>query len=202
MEDTTEKKAWPVPPPEGYTAEEEFDRQTRIEGWNQHLVENQTCLLLGAGGLGCNVAIGLARMGVGRLIILDQDTVDTSNLSRQILFSRATVGDKKVDAAKAELERTHVCSDKTTVEAHHFDALTEWPQIVEMAKRSNVVFNMIDVSDYFDAAVQSLCMKLNIPLIQGGTFAQSLNVDYYPPPSKDTSWACLSCATPGEDEKL
>ena len=39
------------------------------------------------------------------------------------------------------------------VEAYNFDALTNWPKIVELSKESTVVFNMIDVGDYFDAAV-------------------------------------------------
>jgi len=64
-----------------------FDRQLRIEGWKQEKVENSTCLLLGAGGLGCGVAMGLARMGVKKLILVDKDVVDTGNLNRQILFS-------------------------------------------------------------------------------------------------------------------
>lgn len=44
-------------------------------------------------------------------------------------------------------------------------ALKNWSKIVEMAKQSTVIFNMIDVGDYFDIAVQSLCMKLGIPMI-------------------------------------
>jgi hypothetical protein len=52
---------------------------------------------------------------------------------------------------------------------------------------------MIDVGDYFDAAVQSMCMKLGLPLIQGGTFCQQLSVDYFPCPKIDNNWACLLC---------
>ena len=64
-----------------------FDRSRRIEGWNQEKIENQVCLLLGTGGLGCSVAMGLARLGVGKLIMIDKDVVDVSNLNRQILFN-------------------------------------------------------------------------------------------------------------------
>lgn len=41
---------------------------------------------------------------------------------------------------------------------------------------------MIDVGDYFDAAVMSLCMNLGILVIQGGTFCQQICVDYFPIP--------------------
>ena len=43
------------------------------------------------------------------------------------------------------------------VEAYNLCALENWPKIVELAKEANVIFNMIDVGEYFDAAVQSLC---------------------------------------------
>ncbi len=59
-----------------------FDRQRRIEGWNQEKIESSVCLLLGTGGLGCSVALGLARLGVGKLILVDKDTVDVHNLNR------------------------------------------------------------------------------------------------------------------------
>lgn len=59
-----------------------FDRQIRIQNWNQSKVEEQVCLLLGVGGLGSGVAMGLARLGVKKMILLDKDTVDISNMNR------------------------------------------------------------------------------------------------------------------------
>jgi len=64
-----------------------FDRQLRISGWKQDQIETSVCLLLGSGGLGCGVAMGLARLGVKKIILVDKDVVDTNNLNRQILFS-------------------------------------------------------------------------------------------------------------------
>lgn len=64
-----------------------FDRQIRIPGWDQAKVESQVCLVLGVGGLGSGVAMGLARMGVGKIILVDKDVVDLTNLNRQILYS-------------------------------------------------------------------------------------------------------------------
>jgi hypothetical protein len=45
------------------------------------------------------------------------------------------------------------------VEAHHIDAIKQWSKIVDLCRECTVVFNMIDIGDYFDAAVQSLCLK-------------------------------------------
>ena len=59
-----------------------FDRQIRIQKWNQDKVEQQVCLVLGTGGLGCGVAMGLARMGVKKIILLDKECVELSNLNR------------------------------------------------------------------------------------------------------------------------
>ena len=76
-----------------------FDRYRLIENWKQDKIESAVCLLLGTGGLGCSVALGLARLGVGKIILLDKDVVDVHNLNRQILFDHADVGHLKVEAA-------------------------------------------------------------------------------------------------------
>ena len=56
-------------------------------------------LIVGAGGLGCPAAAYIAGAGVGTIGIVDGDTVETSNLHRQILHSTSKVGMKKVDSA-------------------------------------------------------------------------------------------------------
>ena len=61
-------------------------------------------LLLGAGGLGSPAALYLAAAGVGTLGIIDPDTVDASNLQRQVIHSTATLGEPKVLSAKKTLE--------------------------------------------------------------------------------------------------
>lgn len=60
--------------------------------------------IAGAGGLGSNVAVALARAGVGRLVIADHDAVEPSNLNRQQYFIEQ-VGQRKVEALKANLLR-------------------------------------------------------------------------------------------------
>ena len=69
----------------------------------QEKLKASSVLVVGAGGLGCPMALYLAAAGVGRLGIIDFDTVDTSNLQRQILFTHADVGRKKVKVAKERL---------------------------------------------------------------------------------------------------
>lgn len=61
--------------------------------------------LIGAGGIGAPAALTLAEAGVGELVLVDDDVVETSNLHRQILFDDADVGTHKLDALARALER-------------------------------------------------------------------------------------------------
>ena len=76
-----------------------FDRQFRLPGWNQELLKRSTILLVGVGGLGVEVAKNLAMVGVGHLILVDLDTIEYSNLNRQILFIDAPEGAYKAEFA-------------------------------------------------------------------------------------------------------
>ena len=87
------------------------------------------------------------------MILIDKDTVDISNLNRQILFDHNDVNKSKVEVAKEKLLQSHLINKSMIVEAHNMCVLKNWQKIVELSKEATVVFNMIDVGDYFDAAV-------------------------------------------------
>lgn len=70
----------------------------------QKKIANAAVLMIGAGGLGCPALQYLAAAGVGRIGIVDFDTVEESNLHRQILYAMDQVGHNKAEAAKAKLE--------------------------------------------------------------------------------------------------
>src|SRR5688500_16250659 len=72
-----------------------------LEG--QRKLKNSSALIVGTGGLGSPVSLYLAAAGIGRIGLVDYDTVDSSNLQRQIIHGTSTVGKLKVDSAKAKL---------------------------------------------------------------------------------------------------
>ena len=72
-----------------------------VEGQEQLL--NSRALIVGAGGLGCPAALYLAAAGVGEITICDNDTVDLTNLQRQILHREKSIGELKVESAKRSL---------------------------------------------------------------------------------------------------
>ncbi|MCK5494700.1 MAG: ThiF family adenylyltransferase [Candidatus Omnitrophica bacterium] len=72
-----------IKPQEGETT---TDRQEKVQGYKQEIMNGLTVSLIGAGGLGGEIARGLVRKGVGRLKIFDGDTVEISNLSRQYFY--------------------------------------------------------------------------------------------------------------------
>lgn len=85
-----------------------YHRQMLLRGIGeagQARLANSTVLVLGCGALGCVVADMLARAGVGHLILVDRDVVETTNLQRQVLFNEADVADglPKSEAAKRRL---------------------------------------------------------------------------------------------------
>ena len=72
-----------------------------LEG--QKKLKAASALIIGTGGLGSPVALYLAAAGIGRLGLVDFDVVDSSNLQRQVIHGTATIGQLKVESAKARL---------------------------------------------------------------------------------------------------
>ena len=81
-----------------------FSRLTKIIGDDSlNVLSNKTVLVLGCGGVGGYVVEALARSSVGRLIIVDYDIVDCSNINRQIIALDSTIGLKKVDVLEKRI---------------------------------------------------------------------------------------------------
>src|SRR6185312_15936715 len=102
-------------------SDEELDRYARhlvlreVGGPGQAKIRAAKVLVVGAGGLGSPVALYLAAAGVGRLGLVDDDTVSLSNLQRQILFRTSDIGRPKVQAGAEALK---ALNPGVRIEAH------------------------------------------------------------------------------------
>ncbi|MEM3897554.1 MAG: ThiF family adenylyltransferase [Nitrososphaerota archaeon] len=84
---------------------ERYDRQVRIEGWDQENLTRAKIVVVGVGATGCEVAKNLALMGIGKLVLVDNDVVELSNLSRQMLFLDDNLGEPKAIVAADRLRK-------------------------------------------------------------------------------------------------
>jgi molybdopterin/thiamine biosynthesis adenylyltransferase len=133
--------------------------QIAYEG-QERLTESHA-LIVGAGGLGSPAALYMAAGGVGTLTICDFDTVDLTNLQRQIIHTTEAVGVNKAVSAKRTLNAInpdtviHIVQDKSTEDT--FEKLIAAADVV------------LDCSDNFATryALNRLCFKLKKPLVSG-----------------------------------
>ncbi len=82
-----------------------YEPQQRLPGWDQARLAKSTALIVGVGGLGSPAALYLTAMGIGKLILIDPDTVEESNLHRQPLYSPSELGQLKVEVLAQALQR-------------------------------------------------------------------------------------------------
>ena len=123
---------------------------------------DSTVMIFGIGGVGSYAAEGLARAGVGRLILVDPETISLSNVNRQIHSLRSTVGAYKVDAMKARIADI---SPETVVETVRlFYSPETVDELMTWARKADYLIDAIDtVSAKIDLAVRA--QEMGIPLI-------------------------------------
>ncbi len=130
----------------------------------QEQLKKARILVVGAGGLGSPVALYLAAAGVGHLGIVDFDTVDASNLQRQILHSTSTVGQSKLDSAEARLLNLN---PYTKIE--RYDTRLSAENALEIIEGYDVV---VDGTDNFGTRylVNDACVLTGVPNAYGSIF--------------------------------
>ena len=101
-------------------------------------LESRCVGIAGCGGLGSNAAVALARVGIGKLVLVDSDRVDASNLNRQYFF-RDQIGMPKVEALKQNI---HAIDPEITIEAHMLTLDPE--QVVECFSGCDLIIEAFD----------------------------------------------------------
>lgn len=139
-----------------------FARQQLIEGWDQAVMEESCIMIVGVGALGCEIAKDFALMGIGKLILIDLDTIETSNLSRQMLFRPGDEGRYKAEVAA---ERLKEMNPFLNVEFYN-EKLQKLP--MSIYEEADVVIMALD---NFNARMDlnKICLRLKKPIVEGGT---------------------------------
>ncbi len=120
-----------------------------------------TVLVIGAGGLGNPAALYLAGAGVKKIILVDGDQLEASNLHRQIGFRESQVGDNKADALAAQLR---ALNGQIEVQAHC--RFADEALLTELVRQASVV---LDCSDNFAtrSLVNRACHAARVSLVSG-----------------------------------
>jgi molybdopterin-synthase adenylyltransferase len=141
-----------------------YARHLALDGFGepeQARLRAASALVIGAGGLGCPALLYLAAAGIGRIAVSDFDTVDETNLQRQVLFTGEDLGQPKAAAAAARLAALNPDTEVTPFDSRLFgDAL------VAAVKAADVV---LDCCDNFGTrfAVNAACVAVGRPLVSG-----------------------------------
>jgi len=155
-----------------------------IEGQEKLLAAR--ALVIGAGGLGSPAAFYLASAGIGSITLVDNDTVDLTNLQRQILHTTERVGLGKAQSGKQTLGQIN-----PDIEVIALAERAEGARLSELVQQATVV---LDCSDNFATrhAVNRACVQHKVPLVSGAAIRFDGQISVFDPRGGDAPcYACL-----------
>ena len=164
-----------------------------VEG--QRKLREASMLVIGAGGLGSPAAFYLASAGVARITLVDGDTVDLTNLQRQILHTTGRIGTPKATSGQAALAAINADVEVVPVTRRADEAA-----LLELVGESTVV---LDCSDNFATrhALNRACVRHRRPLVSGAAIRFDGQVAVFDLRRDDAPcYACLFPPGDGEDE--
>lgn len=166
-----------------------YQRQMLLRDWGesgQQQVKAARVFIAGAGGLGSPAAIYLAAAGVGEIRICDVDTIELSNLNRQILHPDARLGQSKALSAEKTLTAlnpaSHIVPFAEYLDETNLDRIAGRPDIV------------VDCLDNYETRylLNRYCLRQHIPLVHGAIWGWSGQLSFLRPPETP----CLRCLVP------
>jgi molybdopterin-synthase adenylyltransferase len=168
-----------------------YHRQRLVDGigdQGQFAISNSTVAVVGVGALGCMSASMLARAGVGHLVLIDRDIVETTNLQRQVLFTEKDAETQQPKATAASIHLTKVNSDiKITAHVEDLNA----KNVSRLLGGADVI---VDGLDNFNTRylLNDFAVKTNTPFMFAGVIAGQGNVMTIIPETTP----CLRCLFP------
>ena len=159
-----------------------------IEGQERILAAQ--VLIIGAGGLGSPVALYLGSAGVGHITVVDHDTVDLTNLQRQVAHTVDRVGSPKVQSIQAAIAQLNPGVQVTAVQRHADAALLN-----QLVAQADVV---LDCCDNFTTrhAINAACVLHKKPLVSGAAIRFDGQLSVYD--ARDAQSPCYACVFPPE----
>jgi molybdopterin/thiamine biosynthesis adenylyltransferase len=168
-----------------------YSRHILLEEWGvegQERVINAHALVIGAGGLGSPVALYLASAGVGHITLVDHDTVDVTNLQRQIAHTDARVGQLKVASLKTAMLQINpdiqIDAHALKADAAHLDGWVSQADVV------------LDCTDNFATrhAINAACVTHRKPLVSGAALRLDGQLAVYD--TQQSNAPCYACVFP------
>jgi len=174
------------------TDDDRFDRFRRISWWDQDKLAKAKIVVIGAGALGNEILKNLALLGVGKLFVADLDRIETSNLSRSILFRQRDEGRAKAQAAAEAVKDINP------------DARAQWFHGDVVHELGLGVYHWADLViaglDNREARlwINRCCWKTNTPWVDGATEILQGVVRVFVPPDGP----CYECTMSAADWKV
>ena len=156
---------------------------------------NSRVLIIGLGGLGSPVAMYLASAGVGSLYLADDDSVDVSNLQRQVIHRESSVAELKVDSAAQALEEIN-----PQIQVAKYPNRLSGASLQEAVQKVDLV---LDCSDNFETRfeINRACVNHSIPLVSGAAIRMEGQVSVFD--NRVPESPCYQCLFPeGLDDAL
>ncbi|MCH7880653.1 MAG: molybdopterin-synthase adenylyltransferase MoeB [Proteobacteria bacterium] len=171
--------------------EEQSDRYSRqirlpqIGEQGQQKILDANALIIGMGGLGSPAALYLAAAGIGKLVISDYDVVEESNLQRQIIHTRASVGELKTDSAKRSIEALN-----PDCEVEPINYQIDGDELKAIIDSVDIV---LDCCDNFPTRfeVNRACVESTTPLVSGAAIRLEGQIMNYQPGVGSPCYQCL-----------
>ncbi|OCG21629.1 molybdopterin-synthase adenylyltransferase MoeB [Gilliamella sp. wkB108] len=166
-----------------------YDRQITLRGFDidkQQILKNSSALIVGLGGLGCAASLYLTAAGIGKLTLLDFDTVSKSNLNRQILYSEKSINHYKVEQAKQALININANIAIETVNQQLDDV-----SLLSLIEQHDIV---IDCTDNLTTREQINrgCFTAKKPLVSGAAIRMEGLLTVFTYQKDEACYHCLS----------
>lgn len=157
----------------------------QIDAAGQDKLLHASALIIGLGGLGSPVAMYLAAAGVGKLVLVDFDNVELSNLQRQIAHDTTTLGQSKVESAAATMRRLNPEIEIRTINHQLSDG--------ELRDQIAQVDIVLDCTDNFESrfVLNAACVAEHKPLVSGAAVRMEGQISVFNRTPDSPCYRCL-----------